>query len=268
MRPSAKAKVTVSVNLANSQPGREPTAMSWLNPSYLIHLANILLLLAYTVRDILWLRVFALVSSLIAIPYFALQQTLLWEPICWSALFAAINLYQAWQLIMERRPVKLSAEEEDVRRLVFRDLPPRTFLRVLSLGAWTTTEEGERLLERGQSARAISLIVTGKVRVTQNERVLGDLGAGDLVGSALILTGTPADVDAVVVEPMRAVRWELDPLERYLASNPETRVVMQRYLARDLATKLNRSLIANANVQPKRSFPMGTHRPGGTTKDE
>ena len=222
--------------------------MSWLNPNYLIHLANILLLLAYTVRDILWLRVFALVSSLIAIPYFALQQTPLWEPICWSALFAAINLYQASQLIMERRPVKLSAEEEDVRRLVFQDLPPRTFLRVLSLGAWTTTEEGERLLERGKSARAISLIVRGKVRVIQNERVLGHLGAGDIVGSALILTGTPAEVDAVVAEPVRAVRWELGALESYLARDPETRVVIHQYLARDLATKLSRSLAARPNV--------------------
>jgi hypothetical protein len=46
-----------------------------VNPNYFIHAANVLLLVAYTVRDILWLRLFALASSLIAMPYFALQPT-------------------------------------------------------------------------------------------------------------------------------------------------------------------------------------------------
>lgn len=220
--------------------------MSW-NPNYFLHIANVLLLIAYTVRDILWLRLFALASSLIAIPYFALQPTPLWEAIGWSTLFAAINLFQSWRLFLERRPVKLTPDEEGVRQLVFQDLPPRKVLQVLSIGAWTTAAAGERLLERGTSAHAISLILSGKVRVTRERQVLGDLGAGNIVGSALILTGAPADVDAVAVEPVRAVRWEVEPLERYLAGNPETRVVMQKYLARDLAAKLGASLVAGAN---------------------
>jgi CRP-like cAMP-binding protein len=185
---------------------------------------------------------FALASSLIAMPYFALQPKPLWEALGWSALFAVINLFQSWRLFVERRPVKLTAEEEHVRQLIFRDLPPRKFLQVLSIGTWTTAQTGERLLERGKSAEAVSLIVRGRVRVTRDERVLGELVPGDIVGSALILTGAPADLDAVAVEQVRSVRWEVEPLNRYLAGNLETRVVMQNYLARDLAEKLSRSL--------------------------
>lgn len=44
--------------------------MSSLNPNYFIHAANILLFLAYSVRDILWLRLLAVASALMAIPYF------------------------------------------------------------------------------------------------------------------------------------------------------------------------------------------------------
>ena len=47
--------------------------MNSFNPDYFIHGANVLLLLAYSVPDILWLRLFALASSLIAVPYFFLQ---------------------------------------------------------------------------------------------------------------------------------------------------------------------------------------------------
>ena len=67
--------------------------MNLLDPSYFIHAANVLLLMAYSVRDILWLRLCALASSLIAIPYFILQPTPLWAPISWSVLFAAINIF-------------------------------------------------------------------------------------------------------------------------------------------------------------------------------
>lgn len=213
--------------------------MNSVNPNYFLHAANVLLLVAYSVRDILWLRLFALTSSVIAIPYFALQPTPLWVPLGWTTVFAAINLFQSWRLFLERRPVKLTPDEETIRQLAFRDLPPRKVLQVLSIGSWATAEAGERLIERGKCPEAISLIIRGKVRVNQDERVLGDLVAGDLVGSALLLSGAPADVDAVAVEPVRAMRWEVGTLERYLTANPETRIIMQRHLVRDLAGKLS-----------------------------
>jgi len=71
-------------------------------------------------------------------------------------------------------------------------------------------------------------------------RVLGDLGSGELVGSALLLSGAVAEVDAVTTEPARTVRWQAGTLERYLNANPETRNLFQRHLARDLAGKLQR----------------------------
>jgi hypothetical protein len=212
--------------------------MGLFNPSYFLHAANILLLVAYSVRNILWLRLFSVAASLIALPYFILQPEPLWEPIIWSSVFAAINSFQSWRLFVERRPVKLTPEEQEIRQLAFPDLPPRKVLQILGIGAWTTVEIGERMLESGKRVEAISIIVRGKVRVTRDDGVFGELVAGDIVGSALLLSGVPADVDAVVVEPVRCMRWEVEPLDRYLTANPETRIVLQKYLARDLAGKV------------------------------
>jgi Popeye protein conserved region len=212
--------------------------MGPFNPSYFLHAANILLLVAYSVRDILWLRLFAVAASLISLPFFILQPEPLWEPIIWSGVFAAINSFQSWRLFMERRPVKLTPEEEEIRRLVFSDLPSRKVLQILSIGAWTTVEIGERMLERGKRVEATAVIVRGKVRVTRDDRVFGELVAGQIVGSALLLSGVTSDVDAVVVEAVRCMRWEVEPLDRYLAANPETRIVLQKHLARDLAEKM------------------------------
>jgi len=214
--------------------------MGFLTPDYFIHAANILLLIAYSVRDVLWLRLFAVAASLIAIPYYVLQPTMLWAPLWWSVVFAAINLFQSWLLFIERRPVQLTAEEEEVRRLAFQDLPPRKVLQVLSIGSWITAEAGEHLIERGKIPDSVSLIVRGKVRLMKDGRMLGELIAGDLVGSALILSGIASNVDAVTVEPVRAMRWQIGTLKKYLDADPETRTVMQRHLARDLGGKIGR----------------------------
>ncbi len=212
--------------------------MTNYSPDYFIHAANILLLVAYSVRDILWLRLFAVAASVVSIPYFLLQPTTLWAPLGWTIGFAGINLLQSLRLFMERRPVKLTAEEEEVRRLLFKDLPPRKVLQVLSIGSWVTVQPGERMIESGTVPDAVSLIVRGKVRVTRDGNVVSALGAGQLVGSALILSGVQAEVEAVVENEVRGIRWQVGTLERYLNANPDTRTAMLRHLARDLAMKV------------------------------
>jgi CRP-like cAMP-binding protein len=223
--------------------------MGFFTPDYFIHAANVLLLIAYSVRDVLWLRLFAVAASLIAIPYYVLQPTMLWEPVAWSVIFAAINLVQAWLLFLERRPVKLTAEEEEIRRLAFQGLPPRKVLQVLSIGSWVTAEVGERLIEQGKLPDSVSLIVRGKVRVTKDGRMIQDLIPGNFVGSALILSGIPSDVEALTVEPLRAMRWQIGTLEKYLSANPETRNVMQRHLAHELAGKIGRLVTDSSESQ-------------------
>ena len=166
-------------------------------------------------------------------------------------VFAAINLFQSWLLFIERRPVKLTAEEEEIRRLAFQGLSPRKVLDVLRIGSWITADVGERLIERDKLPASVSLILRGKVRVSKNGRMLGDLIPGDFVGSALILSGIPSDVDAVILEPLRAMRWQMGTLEKYLSANPDTRNVMQRHLAHDLAGKIGRLVTDSSKPSDK-----------------
>jgi hypothetical protein len=205
---------------------------------YFIHAANILLLLAYCVTDILWLRVLAVGSALAAMPYFVLQPTPLWAPFAWSVLFTGINLFQTWRLVVARRPVKLTPEEEEVRSLVFRDLPPKKVLQVINVGTWESASPGDLLIERGKPLESISLIVHGKVRVTSEGRLLGELGPGEIVGSALMLSGASSEVDAEPAEVTRTLQWNTGTLERYLDANPDTRNLFQQHLVRDLAGKV------------------------------
>jgi hypothetical protein len=66
--------------------------MNMERADYLVHFSNILLLVAYSVRDILWLRWFAVASALTGMPYYLLQGTVLWPPVVWGLVFSASNL--------------------------------------------------------------------------------------------------------------------------------------------------------------------------------
>ena len=71
----------------------------------LIHVANVLYLFSYLVKDILWLRVLAVVAGLVLMAFYVLQPTPLLAAIAWNVLFTIINVYQVYLLILERRPV-------------------------------------------------------------------------------------------------------------------------------------------------------------------
>jgi hypothetical protein len=110
----------------------------------LVHFANVLLLLSYSVRSMLWLRWFAVASALTVIPYYLAQQHVLWPPIFWGLVFTAINLYQIARIYAERRPVVLSAEDRSLYELAFRALRPRQFLSLVQIGDWKDGAAGQR----------------------------------------------------------------------------------------------------------------------------
>ena len=102
----------------------------------LIHAANVLYLFAFMVRDILWLRILTVIAASCLIPYFYFQPVPLMTPIYWNLTFTALNTFWIVRLFLERRPVKLSAEEQTLCELVFRTMTPREMIKILKLATW------------------------------------------------------------------------------------------------------------------------------------
>jgi hypothetical protein len=209
---------------------------------YLVHFSNILLLVSYSVRDILWLRWFAVAAALTNIPYFLVQDYVLWPPVLWASVFTAINLYQIARIYRERRPVVLSADQQTLYDLAFQSLRPRDFLSLALVGEWCNAEPGERLLKAGDPAAEICIAISGDVEVYKGGTNIGKLAPGHLVGTGLVLTGTPSSVDARFVSPGRYIRWSTQTLRLFLDKRPELREALQRVTSRDLAAKLERAI--------------------------
>ena len=205
---------------------------------YLVHFSNLLLLVAYSVRDMLWLRWFAVAAALTNIPYFLVQGTVLWPPVIWALVFTAINLFQITRIYLERRPVVLSKDEQALYDLGFRSLRPREFVSLSLVGEWKSAQAGERIVTEGQPVSHLCIAITGDAEVHKQRERIGTLSPGHIIGTALALTGDPSPVDITFIEPARYMRWSLPSLRRFMDKRPDLRSALQALVNRDLAGKL------------------------------
>ena len=205
---------------------------------YLVHFSNVLLLVAYSVRDILWLRWFAVAAALTNIPYFLLQPNVLWPPVLWALVFTTINLYQIYRIYAERRPVVLSADEQKLYDLGFRSLRPREFVSLVLAGEWKDATPGDQVVIEGKTISSVCIAIAGTVQIRKQGKDLGALTPGQLIGTGLALTGHPSPFNASFTEPGRYMCWPLSNLRSFVDKRPELRVTLQSLVNRDLAGKL------------------------------
>jgi hypothetical protein len=131
----------------------------------LVHGSNLLLLVSYSVRDVLWLRWFAVAAAVTVIPYYLIQPVILWPPVLWGGVFTAINLLQIGRIYAERRPIVLSKDERELYAHGFAGLRSREFISLVIAGEWKDAETGQQLINEGESVTAICVAIAGSVEV-------------------------------------------------------------------------------------------------------
>jgi hypothetical protein len=205
---------------------------------YLVHFSNVLMLVSYSVRDILWLRWFAVAAALTNIPYFMFQPIKLWPPVIWALVFTAINLYQILRIYMERRPVVLSGDEQTLYKMGFGSLRPREFVSLLLAGEWKTAAAGDVVLTEGKPVSAVCIAISGSLKVRKDGEDVMPLKPGHLIGTGLALTGEPSPLGAIFAEPARYFSWPLASIRAFLDKRPDLRLTLQSLVNRDLAAKI------------------------------
>jgi CRP-like cAMP-binding protein len=205
--------------------------------SPLFHIVNVLTLASYVVKDILWLRALAVVSSLLVL-IGGLLKDAPWEAIAWQSVFVVINVVQIKLLLLERRPVRLREDEQRLYQLVFRALKPREFAKLLALGSWEDKTKDETIVTKGEALDRIMVIYDGKAAVVRDGKKLVELGAGRFIGEMSFLTGQVPAADVQTTERARLVAWSHHRLKSYLDKNPNVRSAMQLIIGTDLVAKL------------------------------
>ena len=204
----------------------------------LIHTANVLYLFSYMVRDILWLRILTVVAALCLMPYFYFQTVPIMTPIYWNIGFTALNIFWIVLLLLERRPIRLSAEEEHLCELVFRTMTPREMIKILKLATWRTANTDECFINCGSKLDQLIVIYSGKACVKVDGKSVAEILPGQFIGSISYITEETAPTDIVAVEPTCYVTWPKTQLKQFMEKNSELHTALQKTLAIDLARSL------------------------------
>jgi CRP-like cAMP-binding protein len=214
----------------------------------LVNLSNLIFLLAFSIRDVLQLRILSVVSYLIILPYYYLQQQPLWLPVFWGIAFIVINGLRIVLLLLERRPVKLNDDEAELYKLVFTSIDQRDFLKLATLARWADYPAGAMLIERGECPTQAMVMISGAIEARFGEHDQVPIHPGQLIGTEFAFSGLPSPADIVVTSPARIVAWDLALVRRFLEPRPELRARLLKITSEDLVGKVNQLLAVRKPV--------------------
>ncbi len=206
--------------------------------SILDHIANLIFVGAYWVKDILWLRILSIVGSLMILPYYYFQPETLWAPMMWSFVFISIHGYRAHGIIQERRPIQFHGDEEILYNTVFRSLTPHEFQRLLTIGHWQDLDAGTKLQSSGESGNILTAVLDGEVEACREGKLIANLGPGDLVGMTRIFNESPEFYDATVTRPTRVMQWNYTDVHELLSSDQDMAFSLHKIAGAAIAGKL------------------------------
>jgi len=205
------------------------------------HLASILTMAAYLLKDILWLRLLTILSCAagIAFNYFV-PATPLWSVIYWNLLFAAINIAQIAILIRERTGIHFTEEEQELHDTLFKNFAPFEFMKLMRIAKWLEAKQGEVLAVEEEPINSVMLIYNGLVRVETQGREVAQLRDGHFIGELSFITGGEASATVRALQPTLYITWPKTAVKQLLNRNPSMRLAMQSVLSTDLSKKLMR----------------------------
>ena len=213
------------------------------------HVASVLTLFAYLVKDILWLRfltVFACIAGII-FNYFV-PATPLWAVIYWNVIFMVINIVHIIIIIKARSGVHFTEEERELYETLFKNFAPFEFMNLLRLGKWLEAKQGQVLAVEQKPLDNVMLIYNGLVSVETEGRQIAQLKDGSLIGELSFITHGMATATVRALEPTRYLSWSKEDMHHLFNRNPSMKFAMETVFSTDLSRKL---MHPKVNVTPR-----------------
>jgi len=207
------------------------------------HLASILTMVAYLLRDILWLRFLTILSCFAGIIFnYFVPATPLWTVIGWNTLFAIINIVQIAIIIKERTGIQFTEEEKELHETLFKKFAPFEFMKLMRIAEWRQAEPGEIITTEEQPLEEVMMIYNGLLAVEVKGEKKAELQDGHFIGEVSFISGGAATATVRAIEPTRYIAWPKKEIDRLLTRNPSMHIAMQGMFTKDLSKKLTRRL--------------------------
>lgn len=225
----------------------ELTIESAISPGAFVgHLSYSLLIASMLMTRMIWLRVFAIASGMVALAY---DTFWLYDPVgvVWETAFVAVNVAQLGLIYLWNRVARLSEEERAFHLTAVPDLEPAQVRHVLRHGRLLEADPGTVLVVEGEPVADLIFVVSGRVDITLGGDRIGDCGPNSFIGEIGVSSNGPASASAVVSEPIRYIAFEGSAVRRLLDKGGDIGRAIDSAFRHGLREKLlraNQALVA------------------------
>lgn len=203
----------------------------------LVHLAALLQVFAYLLRDQIRLRLLMLCGSFFYCLYYIVHPaTPMWDAAFWTFTMAATNAGMIVVLMRDRRPGSMPDGLRTVHALMGAPLPGH-FRRIMRISRRVTAGPGTVLARRGEVSGKLYFVHRGPCRIDQGDRALIVDGPA-FIGEVSMLLGTGANATVTLPEGGVFDEWDTAALGRLFDRYPQVRVSFDALLTRNMALKM------------------------------
>ena len=206
----------------------------------LFNTANIIFLLAFMAKKIVWLRLLTITGMMVSIPYYLyFLEAPMWNNIFWVSTYALINLVMLFIIYLESRPVKLSDLEQKIYDLTFKSLEPRVFKKLIDHGSLEELQPEVVLVNRDSELDSLMLVVEGEAEVVLKYGEHLIIPTGGFIGEQSFITGGKTSADVTSGEEATMIlRWNSEVLRKYLVGKETLKDNLDLIFTADLIHKL------------------------------
>lgn len=208
---------------------------------FLTHVSCALSMSAFLVRDMLWLRGLAILSSLVWIGAMIGTDSVIVASIFWNVIFIAVNAWQIASLLHENRAVTFNEEERSLYEGLFQNFKPGEYLKFVRLGQWQNLDAGTVLVRQGAPSEGIWVLSHGEAEVSDDRGGRkATLAANDMIGEMSFLTRELPSATVKMKTQGRAMFWKKEKLESFFRLHPTLKIGYESVISANLAEKLRR----------------------------
>ena len=206
------------------------------------HLAIGLIAFSFLVKDIFWLRIVSIASSLFSVLYnYIIPAEPMWLAINWNFVFIAVNLYHIAVILYEKREVKMDEKNQELYDTLFKEMTPVEYLKISRAAKWELVKAGQRIITQGMPVPDLYLIYNGTVDVIVDNEEIAELKDGEFVGEMSFLTEKVATATCKVKYDAQCLVWKQKEFKELLKRNPSLYFTIQSVLSSQVSDKLVKS---------------------------
>lgn len=201
------------------------------------HLSYLLLIVSMLMRRLGPLRLFVILSALVAILYDAVW---LKDPVglFWESLLVAVNIAQLALAWRANRRARFTPEERALLDARLPDLGDGEARRLLDSGLWVAGAPGDVLTVEGEPVSHLIYLATGEVAISYRGRVFTHCGPGNFIGEMSVLEKGEASADAILTQPSRYWMISGQTVRRLRRDEPAVVDALERGFSLDWRDKL------------------------------